>query len=235
MTRALRTLLGVLLLVALSACSTTKQAPVRPSGFLGDYSEMTRGTTSNDPELTYEAPNVAWKTYDKVLLDPVTIWRSQGATLEVSQEDGQTIVNNFYTLLHHSLSQQYQMVDVPGPNTLRIAVAFTQLGHARPALNVIASIVPQLRGVGLLQTYVADKPRFTGEGAIEVRVLDADDGRYLFAEATRRVGKRQLTGSWQKWRDVNEAMAYWAQQLTWELCKNRAGNDCVPPQAGKGF
>lgn len=236
MPRLLLSILCAIMAAGLLACASTEQARVHTSGFLGDYSMLEqRPSAYDDPDLFYRAPGVAWASYDKVMLDPVTLWRAQGSKLHVSQEDGQRLANNFYRLVHAELAKSYEMVDEPGPGTLRVAVALTQVSHEKPVLNVITSAVPQLRVVGRLETYVAGKPPFTGQGSMEARILDANTGAYLWAEATRRVGTRQIMGSWEKWADVNAAMDFWAQQLAWELCKNRGGTQCVAPQPKLGI
>ena len=44
------------------------------TGFLGDYSMLRKGE-DDEALLVYRNPNVDWKSYDKIKLDPVTIWR----------------------------------------------------------------------------------------------------------------------------------------------------------------
>lgn len=35
--------------------------------------------------------------------------------------------------------------------------------------------------------------------------------------------------------DVDASLRYWAEMFRYELCRNRRGQGCVPPDAGKTF
>ena len=51
------------------------------TGFLGDYSVLREGE-DDEALLIYRNPTTAWKSYDKVKLDPVTIWRGGDSPLK---------------------------------------------------------------------------------------------------------------------------------------------------------
>jgi hypothetical protein len=67
-------LLILFLLGLLSGCGATHQArSVKESGFLGDaYSKMSEGK-SDEALRIYRNPNADWKSYDKVMIYPVTV------------------------------------------------------------------------------------------------------------------------------------------------------------------
>src|SRR5882724_3558234 len=70
------TVLMGMLAVALGAigCPATYQArSVKPSGFLGDYSQLRPGK-EGEALLVYVRPGVEWTKYDKIWLEPVTVW-----------------------------------------------------------------------------------------------------------------------------------------------------------------
>ena len=127
------------------------------------------------------------------------------------------------------------MVDKPAPDTLRVQVAITRVSSSRVFFNVVTSVVPQLHLLGALESHVGIKPLFTGQAQIEARILDAWEGTTVMESVDRRVGKRQLIGSWDSWRTVEDAEKFWAQQLRFMLCKQQGKTGCVPPVAAKGF
>ena len=97
-----RLLPGVLAaILALAACSaqTTQQAPkVAASGFLGDSSRLEPGGPGH-ALLSYRAPDANIAAYDKVLLDPVTVWRAPGASESVPRAELQRLANLLYGMV----------------------------------------------------------------------------------------------------------------------------------------
>src|SRR5690242_3684023 len=77
-------LLAVALLFAV-ACASPHATRPRPSvdnsGFLDDYSVLQPGREGGFA-LVYRNPKAQWTSYDKVLLEPVTLWRSGKQSLD---------------------------------------------------------------------------------------------------------------------------------------------------------
>lgn len=230
----------VVLSVMLTGCTATKQARgVTPSGFLQDlYPEMREGK-GNEALLVYRNPRVDWAakaTYHKVLLDPVMIWRGKDSTLEgPERKEVQAIADAFYALLYQELAKDYEMVTEPGPKTLRMQAALTDVGQSRPALDILSS-VPAPFNVAFVastvKTLSTGKPLFKGEASIEGKLMDADSGEVLAAAVDRRVGGRFLDREvFDSWNDVHGALRYWAQLTRFRLCQMRKQTDCVQPES----
>jgi hypothetical protein len=79
----------------------------------------------------------------------VTFWG--GEQSKVSPEDQQTLVNYFYEVLHEELAKQFQIVDQPGPDVVKLQVAVTDVEAATPDLRSISMMVPQARLLGTLK------------------------------------------------------------------------------------
>jgi uncharacterized protein DUF3313 len=112
-------------LLLIQACAQTQQArEVQSSGFLGtDYARLKEGN-EGEALLVYKNANVNLAKYDKIHLDPVTIWMSGKSAFEgISAEDRQKLADDFYNALHKELSQDYRLVDQLGPGVMRIQVA----------------------------------------------------------------------------------------------------------------
>lgn len=225
-------LLSAMLLT--SGCVATKQArDVSESGFLGDYSKLTHGTGEDrDSLLRYANPNAAWASYDKIILDPVMVWRPAETEGE-SPENLQHMADYLYGMTAKELAHDYALVREPGPGTLRISIAIIKVERSHPVLAAISSIpVPgNLLALGsLAKNSATGKPAWVGEAVIEGKVTDALTGELLGAVVDRRVGGRSLSaGRMTSWGDVEDALRYWAANARYRLCKVRGGTDCVPP------
>ncbi|MCI0483136.1 MAG: DUF3313 domain-containing protein [candidate division NC10 bacterium] len=235
MTRARRCGPGLALLVALLltavGCAVSQPAKQVPqSGFLADYSRLHKGD-EYQAELVYVRPGVPWKSYDKILLDPVTVWRSVEASNKgISQQDAQALADYFYGLIRSEFSQQFKMVRTPEPNTLRVAVALTQLGKADVVLDVISTVEPHIRAATSLYQVAAGGPTFEGEAAVEARLTDAMTGQILAEGVDKRIGTRTLNAkSMKTWGDVENIMQYWVARSAYNLCRAQERSNCQKP------
>lgn len=102
-------------------------------------------------------------------------------------------------------------------------------------LDVISTVPAPMNVLALetrLQGLVTGKPSFVGEASIESRIRDAQTGEVLGAAVDRRVGGKTLDAeSFNSWGDVYEALAFWAKQARFRLCRERGEETCVPPEA----
>ena len=219
--------------VVLSACAATKGAKVSEadySGFLGDYSMLSEGEHS---ALQYKNPNIRPGNYINILLDPVTVWRgNESKAAGVPQADIQRLADYFYTLVYDKLSQDYEIVKVPAPRTMRIGVALVNLQESNVTLDVISNIAPPARLLSEVREYITGKAAFVGEASIEVKIKDAESGELLAAGVDRRVGGKTLTAnSFNSWGDVEAILEFWVDRFRYRLCKAREGTGCALPQS----
>ena len=239
-------LLSILLVVGLlfnAACGATKQArTVDRLGFLKDlYPKMVEGNEdAGESLLLYKNPRVAQippNTYTKIMLDPVLVFRGPHSKMEgISQEQAQLMADTFYALIYQEISKDYQMVDKPGPDTLRAQVAITHLEESWPMLDVVSTIPAPMNAfaVGsMLKNVATGKPAFKGEAVIEAKITDSQSGEVLRAGVDRRVGGKKLSAeSFNSWADVYESLRYWAENGRYQLCKARQPHtDCQKPRA----
>ena len=238
-------LLSVLLIAAILAsagCGATKQArTVDRLGFLKDlYPKMVEGDEdAGESLLVYKNPRTALippNTYKKFMLDPVLVFRGPESKMEgISQDQAQLMADTFYALIYQEVSKDYQMVDKPGPDTLRAQVAITHLEQSWPMLDVVSTIPAPMNAfaVGsMLKNVATGKPAFKGEAVIEAKVTDSQSGEVLRAGVDRRVGGKKLSAeSFNSWADVYESLRYWAEDGRYQLCKARKEQNCPKPRA----
>lgn len=226
--------------MVLAGCAATKHArDVTTSGFLGDIYPMMRKGGEGEALLVYRSPKVHRGMrggYRKILLDPVTIWRGHESREDgITSKDAHHIADTFYSLIYAELGKDYEMVQAPGPHTLRIRVAITKLEESHVVLDVISTVPAPMNVLALesrLQGLVTGKPSFVGEASVESKVMDAETGELLAAVVDRRVGGKTLDAeSFDSWGDVYQTLEFWAKQARFRLCRERGEAECVPPEA----
>jgi hypothetical protein len=218
-----------LLLAGCALTQPVKQVP--ESGFLTDYSRLRKGN-DHQAELVYVRPDVRWTRYDRMLLDPVTIWRSVDVGSKgLSQQDAQAMADYFYSLIQNRFSRNFQMVRTPQPDTLRVAIALTQLDRTDVMLDVISTVEPHIRAATSLYQLVSGRPTFEGEAAVEARVTDAMTGQILAEGVDKRIGDRTLNAnSVKSWGDVENIMQFWVARAAYNLCRAQERSDCQMPK-----
>jgi hypothetical protein len=242
--RGIDGLVSLLLVMAVSAgCAATRgeyglMKPDLPTdGFLGEYAQKLQpgdekqgqaGHFYNDPSLREVFP-----TYTKVIIDPVMWFRGEEAkTGGVAQEDAQNLVNYMHNKLYLAFKDSgFEIVDTPGPNTVRFKVALSSLQERWVGLDVVSTIVPQLHATGELKGFVTGKPSFVGAAVVQFKASDAKTGKILAAGVDRRVGGKTLSKGFDKWADVINIMDYWGGLVQLRICKMRGRADCPAPKA----
>lgn len=221
-------------MVMLSACAQTRHAThVDKSGFLGQdiYEKMKPGDPSKgesaaliwvDPNISGRHPNLK-----AVILDHIVLYRQPqhlggGNSNEASQE----LLNYFYNKLYVELSKRYEIVDKPGPETVRIQIAVTDYEQSWVALDMISTVVPQLRAVSTLKALATEKPAFVGGAQIEAKLSVAQTGEIVAAGVDRRVGAKRITKGIDNWADVKNAFDWWAELTVHRLCVVSGGANC---------
>ncbi len=134
------------LFFALAGCetdaTTSSGDSVRSSGFLSDYSMLRQGDEGEAISI-YWNDQADFNSYSNMLIEPVTIWADPDSDLnQVPAEERQELANAFHAALQEALSEDFEIVQVPGPNTIRLRVALTEAVASNPALDTISTYVP---------------------------------------------------------------------------------------------
>src|SRR5207249_10569990 len=83
-----RLVVTFLFLAVVAGCSARRgPAPREVSGFLDDYS-LLRAGAPGEVALVSRNPKADWASYDKVLLEPITLWRSGRKSLDAVPDPG---------------------------------------------------------------------------------------------------------------------------------------------------
>jgi len=236
-------LIGLLIvMVILAGCATTRgeyglmKSDIPNDGFLGEYSQrLTAGDESQGQAAHfYNDPNLReiGSRYTKAMIDPVLFFRAESEIAEgMSQEDAQTLANYMHNTMYKVLKEHFEIVDHPGPSTIRFKFAMSNAESRWVGLDVISTIVPQLRAVAELQGFATGKPSFVGSAVLQYKAVDAETGKVLAAAIDSRVGGKSLAKGFDKWADVIHIVDFWGELGKYRLCKLKALPHCQQPKS----
>lgn len=221
-------------------CAATQPArSVEKSGFLGDYSmlkEGKHGVVKEGPEdealWVYKKPDVDWKKYKKVQLDPVTVWIAKDSQMsKVTPEDRKTMADLLWAKLDEALRKDYELTNELGPDVMRMQVAITEGDKSWVVLDTVSSIIPQARLLSGAKSMATGVSAFTGSTSVEAKITDGGNGDILVAVVDRRGGTKSLRGVTNSWNDLEEAYRFWAEKSRYRLCQWRGDMNCIEPKA----
>ena len=185
--------LSAVSVMTLSSCSTGGKSP---SGFLSNYKQLDSGYGTSDAVTSYIKPGADLKKYDSVMIDPVTtIVATPGVAPEVKDQ----LAAYLGSALREQIGGTLRVVAAPGPTTLRIRTALTDVIEGKtagtPVRTVHMGTSPSLSGK-LGSEQVAS---FITHVSFEGEILDSRSGERLAALIDHRLGvKREATAdtSW---------------------------------------
>ncbi len=170
--RILGAFFGMLFLAGCAGQSPTGESTVRvesvtKSGFLEDYSILRKGG-EGEASLVYWSQTANFAAYDKVVIDPVTVWLGPNSSLKnVSAKVRQRLANEFHAAIVKELSKDFGVVKELAPGTMRVRVALTDAKESNPTLDTISTYIPQARMLQTVATMGSDTAVFVGEASAE--------------------------------------------------------------------
>ena len=223
--------LVLLLLAALGATACLQRAPKRPaappqiplaetSGFLDDYTVLVPGGP-DQPTWVYRDPTAPWGEYDRVVFEPVTIWRSGQTSLQgIPQSDLERLAFELHRSVRLALARHFDVVvpdDETPPRTLRVRLGLTQAQQADPLFDVFTWAVPPPGELPATEKLSPATRDFVMHAAVEGEISDATSARLLAAGVDHRRGTELRT-----WGDVRAATERWAAWLSDRIERARA-------------
>jgi hypothetical protein len=140
------------------------------------------------------------------MIDRVVAYLPEGE--RASDLDAETVgkaAAAFHRILVETLSPYYTVVGEPGPYTLRLRIALTDV---RPAPQ------PGSRPTGSVEV---------GEAAMEAEMLDAASGERLAAVIDRIRGSEAGYRAPERWRHVEGAFREWSRRILDYIDRKHAG------------
>ena len=212
------------LIISLQGCtSPTPNKPLNFSGFLGNYSGL-RPAPDGSGAWNYRKPNVDFKSYTKIMLDPLVIWPSTQSTYGgLDASTAWRLARAFEDQMRQALAGGYKIVDRPGPGVLRLRAALTDIVLKRPGVESPGPLIPLANDI-LVQASekVSGLNALEGEAAIEAELLDAQSHERLAAYVEKRAGSNVLlTKDKDSLGPILDLFSYWAKRLRQRLDEAR--------------
>lgn len=210
----------------ISGCATTYQEhKVDPAGFLGDYSRLKKGK-DDEALLVYRAPdlNTICKTYNKVLIEPITIWvKDKSSIADVPKKDLDHLKTYLYQSAKKALEGDYQLVNQAGTGVIRIRGAITEAEGSIVVLDSLTSIHPGTVLMSDLKQLAFGSGAFVASTAIEFSIEDSITRKPLIMGVDKRDGGKNWVKKFDSWGKVEAAYDYWTNDLKTKLSECRAG------------
>ena len=190
-------------IVFLMLASSCAKAPPH-SGFLQDYA-----TLQQDPGdkslFWYEVPDVDWKKYPKLMIDPVVVYlHPEAKNRQIDPEALSELTEYFRNAVIEEVQDAYPVVERPAPDVLRIRAAITDIIPANPLINATMVVA-----VGL--------PVDMGGASMEAEFLDSVTNKPLVAVVDKKVGipvnPEDYVVGFTQWGHAKTACDAWAELL----------------------
>ncbi len=186
--------------ITLTSCSTGGRSP---SGFLTNYKQLDSGYGTADAVTAYRKPDLSYAKYDSVLIDPVT---TVVATPDISAEVKDQLAAYLADALHNQSGGKLAIASGPGPRTLRVRAALTDVVEnqklGEPVRTIHTSPLVSFTGA-LGSTEIAD---FISDVAFEGEILDSLAGERLGALIDHRLGVKREATEATLWAAVRSAI-----------------------------
>lgn len=195
--------------LALSSC-TTPGGRSSPSGFLTNFSQLDAGYGTTDAVSAYIKPGIDLKKYDSVIIAPVT---TVVATPAISPQVTAQLAAYLGDSLRSEVAGKMKIVTTPGPTTLKVRVALTDVLEKSRGATPVTTVHPdpQVTLTGNLGS--AALAAFISNVSFEGEILDSVSGERVCALCDHRLGsKREATAS-TTWASVRSASQLRAARL----------------------
>jgi hypothetical protein len=231
-----RVIMGSMSAVLLTACAHSQQAggygKAEPSGFLKDYSKLHPAKDETEATLVYFLPDKEkFKTYTKVWLEPVEVWRGEKSDAkDLDQEDADYVSKYLWSRVEEETRKDYTMTREAGPGVMRVRIGITEAGKGIPVIDNLTAAYPAAMVMSKGKKYIGGTESFVGKASVEVEVTDSQTGELIAEGVDRRGGGKYAWKPLHRWEDFEQAADYWAKKFRWRACKFREEANCEMPK-----
>jgi hypothetical protein len=169
------------LVLVVGGCASTR--PVPYSGI-----ESSRYMRPNDDSrgdrvpYTYQAPNVDWKRYSRVMLDPVGIYNGPDSQFEkVTDDDKRMLADYMSEQFRGELARRYWFSPGPGPETLRVRLTLTGAKSSKKVIGTVMKVDLAGGPYNAVQAARGREGAFIGSVSYSVEIFDTHTNELLAA------------------------------------------------------
>lgn len=208
-----------------------RAAKIEFSGFLENYDQLRRIDDLSEFVWGYVKAPLILRRYDNVILDPILVYfhpEAKGTGIDPAKLAELTAFFREKILEEMSDVRQVELVDRPGPDTMRVRIAITDVRSVKSGANIGAKVAGAAVGAGFLVPAVE-----VGGATMECEVLDSETGERLVALVDTDSGRRMMNfKSMKAMGDAKAAMAEWARDFRKNLQRIHEGR--LPKAIEKG-
>jgi hypothetical protein len=199
--------------LSLAACSNKNLEPEMYTGFLHDYSVLKEHQSpSGQKTLSWVSPALARAHYTKAYLAPSQFYPSAAPTQRIPMSTLAGVTDYYDAALRAELGKVMKLVDRPGPDTLTVRPAITQIATSTQGLRFYEWLPVTLVAAGVsTATGIRDQD---SEVSTEVSFEDGSTGEVVAEVVRKGTGvtldndKQVLTAD-----DVKVVLDGWASDL----------------------
>ena len=187
-------------LLTLAGCGKSDDpSAVRTSGFLGSYSELTKGR-AGQARLIYINPEADFSDYRAIIVDPVVVWGlGASAPEEAPTPKLKRAAEYFHAALRKRIQNDFELVDAPEAGALRLRLAIVDTRDSRVAIEAeLLDAVSRTRLIAAVDDTDAEASDAGVDGGAEEAAFD----RWADVVAARLVALRDFDAA-QKRIDEN--------------------------------
>lgn len=188
------TLSAFITCVALVSCSTAN-----PTIYSDLASAQYLRPDTSDPSgrIVYRyAQKVDWTKYDKVILDPVTVYRgADNQFYKISEEDKAVLADYMQSRFRQVLQTRFSQAGSPAPGTLRIHVTLTGAKTTTPVLGPLSHLDVGGGVYNTVQSVRGKEGSMTGSVVYAVEIYDAMSNALLSAYVTKQYPNAMNVGA----------------------------------------
>jgi hypothetical protein len=160
--------------------------------FLTDPGRL-KATSASGGLLCWRKPGVDWKSYDKVMIERIKVYITPASDpTPIDPSDLKTLIDYFHADLVRDLTPAVQVVDVAGPNVVRVRLALTSLMPTNTLKSLAGTAVPYgfvaEMGSGAATGRPVGSTPYMGQTGLEAQFLDGASGAVVGECADTEIG-----------------------------------------------
>ncbi|WP_413989828.1 DUF3313 domain-containing protein [Labrys okinawensis] len=161
--------------------------PVSYSG-VASSSYLAPNPSDTSGHIPYRyASTVAWRAYDKVIVEPVVVYRGPDQQFgDMVEEDKLSLARYMQTRFTEKLLSRFTLATRPAPNTLRIRLTLTGAVTTTPVISTLSRFDMAGAVYNGVQTARDREGLLTGSVIYTVEIFDAPTSRLLTAFVSKQ-------------------------------------------------
>jgi hypothetical protein len=163
--------------------------------------------------LVYLNPKVPLSNYNKVMIEPVSIWAGPNSDLNsVPADQKRALANAAYAAVYNALKGHCHMVRKASPGTIQFRFALVDTKQPNAVLNTVATYAPYASSAYTLASFAFNRGvgYFSGTATGEGFATDAMNGTLLWQAVDKRGGTTTfVANTLDNWRDVRHVLEAW--------------------------